>query len=276
MTYAELRRLVPPALKTVLRELSHATVFSDLGSLLRYHRVSHGRLNGPHASTVDLGIRSLGHRTITIRTTGTDARVLFSTFVHRFQLPPRATVSPDARLILDLGANIGCTMAHLAFRYPDATIVGVELDADNARLCRRNVAAWGSRCQVVEGAVWPDDGEVQYEHFDGRQDGYSARRSIPASSDDVRTVPAISLNSLVERYGDRVDYVKMDIEGAERAVLRRNTEWARGVGCIKVELHGPYSKDDGVADLRRLGFDARVDGKHALCVVGVRRGWPAA
>jgi hypothetical protein len=34
------------------------------------------------------------------------------------------------------------------------------------------------------------------------------------------------------------DYVKMDIEGAERRLARENNGWLQRVGSIKVEVHG--------------------------------------
>jgi hypothetical protein len=77
---------------------------------------------------------------------------------------------------------------------------------------------------------------------------------------------------LLDRYAndESIDYVKMDIEGAEREVLRSNTEWAERVRCIKVEVHHGYSKDDCIADLQRLGFQAYPDATHFICVVGIR------
>ena len=64
--------------------------------------------------------------------------------------------------------------------------------------------------------------------------------------------------------------MKMDIEGAERRVLRENTEWAASVHAIKVELHPPYSVSDCSADLQKLGFKTAVDRKHPACVIGTR------
>jgi hypothetical protein len=62
------------------------------------------------------------------------------------------------------------------------------------------------------------------------------------------------------RHGwDEVDFVKMDIEGAEAQVLRRATEWAERVRSIKVEVHRTYSVSDGANDLRALGFETRID-----------------
>ena len=87
------------------------------------------------------------------------------------------------------------------------------------------------------------------------------------------TTTAITLNTLLARTGNppRIDFVKMDIEGTERSVLREKTEWAQRVQCIKAELHRGYTKAECIADLERLGFRAREDMSHNLCVVGDRR-----
>jgi len=59
--------------------------------------------------------------------------------------------------------------------------------------------------------------------------------------------------SLVEQYGP-VDFIKMDIEGAEREVLSKNTGWASAVRSIQVEVHDPYTVEQCERDLRELGF----------------------
>ena len=86
-------------------------------------------------------------------------------------------------------------------------------------------------------------------------------------------VEALSLNSLLAEEGRdfRVDYMKMDIEGAESEVLRQHTEWADRVDSIKVDVHPPYSVEDCLRDLRALGFEARPDRQHWACVEGVRQ-----
>jgi len=185
------------------------------------------------------------------------------TFAGRYHLPP-AGITPET--ILDLGANIGMTMAHLAVLYPRARIIGVELDADNAALCRENVRPWADRCKLVEGAAWSADGEVMYERRRGCEQGFHVTRQHGNA-----TAPAISLNTLLGRHGwDRVDFVKMDIEGAEQQVLRRATEWAERVRSIKVEVHGAYTMNDCAGDLRALGFDTRFDDRHWAAVIGQR------
>lgn len=270
----KLRSLIPSPIKSVFRLLSYPSIFSDLVSVIRYYRVNHPHdLRVAAATTADLRIRRLGNNPITIRTRGTDARVVFDTFMHQFHLPPYDGVSEDASLILDLGSNIGCTMADLACVYPKASVIGVELDSGNAALCRKNVSPWSDRCKVIVGAVWPEDGQVRYEPLDGHEDALTATRAQGDNKGVSKTAEALSINSLLSsvcRPGQQIDYLKMDIEGAERDVLRLNTAWAARVQCIKVELHGDYTKLECIADLEGLGFRAWADNNHAICVIGLR------
>lgn len=273
MNYYKIRLMIPRPLKNMIRTLSYLTIFSDPGSCVRYYKVVNPTRQ-PLSATIDVRVRSLNGHPIRIRTRGTDASVILSTFLHQFHVPPKDVFRKGSSLILDLGSNIGCTIAHLACLYPQAQVVGVELDSANAGLCRHNIAPWEDRCRVIEGAVWAEDGDVQYEHREGCEDGLSVGAKSGDGRGRLRTVQALSLNTIISEVcspGQTVDYVKMDIEGAEREILGRNTDWAARVRSIKVELHGDYSKQDCVADLQRLGFRAWADNNHALCVVGVKR-----
>lgn len=62
----------------------------------------------------------------------------------KYHLPPDKAISDDAALIVDMGANIGCTAADFAHRYQRARVLAVELDQSNADLCRRNLGSWGA------------------------------------------------------------------------------------------------------------------------------------
>src|SRR5688500_16798992 len=121
------RQLLPDQAKTALRELCTLLLFSDLKSSIAYFRASHPALAKHLPPTLDLRIRQLNHHAITIRTRGTDARVVFNSFIHQFHLPPTGLFTSDDLFFLDLGANIGTTMAHMACLFPRARILGVEL-----------------------------------------------------------------------------------------------------------------------------------------------------
>ena len=265
---SRVRDFVPQPIKRLLYHLICLFMFSDAQSLQRYLRMVSG-MSG--LDVVDLRIRQLDGQPIRIRTNGTDAEVLYTTFVQQFHLPPVGFALDESSIIFDLGANIGCTMAHFAQRFPGVTIVGVEMDQANAALARHNTRN-DRQCQLVEGAVWVQDGEVQYAYAATNQDGYRASEEVPdASAENIRHAKAYSLQTLCDNYApDRmIDFVKMDIEGAERRVLSENTDWAQRVRCIKVELHD-YDKATCIADLTRLGFRAIPDDHDHNSVLGIR------
>ena len=221
-----------------------------------------------------LRLRPLDGQTIWARPGTADLWAIETLKRPPFHLPPAELDPREISMIWDLGANIGLTMSHLALACPLAKVIGVELDADNAALCRANVAPWGERCELIEGAVWTADGSVSY----GRERGDELSFHVGADrSPGSRAVSAISLNRLLERHPSElsIDYVKMDIEGAEREVLRENTEWAQRVRSIKVEVHPPYTVDECRQDLGQLGFRTEVeptwDGDGMPPIVGIRQ-----
>lgn len=223
--------------------------------------------NGAELPAVAFPVRALGHRPVHVRPGTSDITVFLETFIDGYHLPP-ATLKPDSvRRVWDLGSNIGLTIAHYAQLFPRASISGVELDERTAAVARSNIRSFGARCAVFTGAVWHEDGTVEYLIETGSE--YAARVTEPRSDRKHRRAPCYSLNTLL-RQDTWVDFMKMDIEGAEQAVLKKNTEWAERVGCLKVEVHSPYTVEECEADLRRLGFWTDVDRRHWAAVTGIR------
>lgn len=230
------------------------TLASDVRSFVELARL---RLCGPTINTVDVRLRALEDHAVAVRPCTADLWAI-EALLPPVHLPPEQIARQGVARIWDLGANIGLTMSHLALSCPDAEIVGVELDAENAALCRRNVAPWAARCRVIEAAVWERDGEIVYAGEDGGELGLAVAGDSDSGAEGLRA-EALTLNSLLSESDDPVDYVKMDIEGAERHVLRANTQWAERVRSIKVEVHPPYTVQDCQRDLEALGFQTSID-----------------
>jgi FkbM family methyltransferase len=235
--WAKMERFIPRKARTAFVCFVLCSDRASRRALRQSQRSGHG--------VVSVRLRPLGGAAVEVRRGSDDPWVLREAFTWSDQLPPPGV---EPRFIVDLGANIGMSMALFAVRFPDARIVGIEPDPANAELCRRNVAAWGSRCQVLEAAVWSEDGTVRIAG--GATSAYSVQ-------EDGREVSSISLSKLVEKYGP-IDYVKVDIEGGEREMFAHNTGWADSVGCMNVEVHAPYSIEGCVHDLTRLGFSAML------------------
>ena len=272
--FARVLSRLPPSVQQALRlAFVAARVTSGPRSFLTYVRLSrihhHG---GSKGRVVRVRLRPLGGREVLLRPSTSDADTVWGTFAGRYHLPPPETGEPG--LIWDLGANIGLTMADMAVRFPRARIVGVEIDRENVELARRNLAPWSDRCEVIEAGVWPEDGEIRYHRLAGGTSGHHVA-DVPEGP-GVVTAPALSPEALLARQGPEavVDFAKVDVEGAERELLRRAAGWADRVRAITVEVHPPYTPEECERDLRALGFSTRVDPRHWACVVGIRTSDP--
>ena len=215
-----------------------------------------GGVRADSSPTEIVRLRPLRGQSVELRPLAADVQTVLDVFLDGEHLPPPLHLPP--RVILDLGANIGLTIAHFATLYPTAKILGAELDPANARLAEANIRPWADRCEVIAAAVWVEDGTVPYRQQHGRE----VSHAIASAEEATATADAISINSLVRRavgeIGD-VDYVKMDIEGAEIDVLRNAESWANRVRAIKVEVHPPYTLNDCQNDLADLGFETRQE-----------------
>lgn len=209
-----------------------------------------------------IALRALGGEEVFVRPGSADPEVLVGAFHGKYHLPGAELREP--RLIWDLGANIGLTMRQMASTFPEARVVGVELDPANLELARRNLEPVVGRTELVEGAVWPDPGTVSYGTPEDTEEGGDAFRVGEAGGGSAS---AVTLDELLSRFG-APDYVKMDIEGAEAEVLERSTSWAASVPRIGVEYHLPYTLGACRRDLAALGFGGFVPAQRGL----LRRG----
>jgi FkbM family methyltransferase len=212
------------------------------------------------SAPVDVPIRALDGRPIRVRPGTSDVRVLDDTYGGLFHLPD---LDAPPAVVVDLGSNIGTTLAHYATLFPRARMVGVELDAENAALCRRNIAPWGDRITLVEGGIAAHDGTISYAGGTGKEHGY--RIDTPGD----RVAQVYTIDSVLDRHlpDATIDFLKVDIEGAESDVFKAGGRWTRRVRTLKAELHDPYTVEAAISDLAALGFDVRRDAHHWACVI---------
>jgi len=179
---------------------------------------------------------------------------------------------PRDCVILDLGANVGYTALHFACLYEHARIIAVEMDRENYLLASRNLEPVKDRCTLVHAAIWNSDGEVQYA---GRnEESYQVLPRGDGGGSGVRSVTSRTVQTILdENRMDIVDYLKMDIEGAESEVLRGNIDWTRRVRCMKIEIHRPEEIGPLSQVLTAAGYLCERDDGHSCCLNAVRRGW---
>lgn len=237
-------------------------LFNRPSDMVRYYGCRHRPfLRGE----VELHPKEISHSVI-CRPRTSDSAALWGAFGEKFHRPP--VELPLHAVIMDLGANVGYTAVDLANLFPTARIIAVEMDDGNAEIARRNLERFGARCVLVHAAVWVREGVVAY----GGREEWARSIGSPGSSDEnLRTAPATTIPLLLDRLEvERVDYVKMDIEGAEKDVLADAPSWLEHVACIKVEVHPPASMSKCATSLSESGFDVSIGTRHGATLIGIR------
>src|SRR5580765_498568 len=143
-------------------------------------------------------VQELG-REVQLRPDTTDDQVFHETFVKQFHVPPEE-IRPAT--VLDLGCNIGLTVAHFEALWPDAEIIGVDLSAENCVVARTNCR----RSRILNFAVAATSGTQTYSG----EEAWSFR--LDPSGD--RAVEVRTLDELTDLFDGNADFVKMDIAGA--------------------------------------------------------------
>jgi FkbM family methyltransferase len=187
-----------------------------------------------HPGVFSISLRQTGHR-VELRGGTTDIRCFLKIFVERNYSPP-FQISP--RFIVDAGANTGLSALYFAETYPDATIFAIEPETDNFMLLKRNCAHI-DRIKPLHGALWSTPGSVS---LTGAIDGQAWAFSIERKDKPVLgSVEAFTIHQLLKMAPDgRIDILKLDIEGSERELFSKNTDWLDHVSVMAIELHDRY------------------------------------
>jgi FkbM family methyltransferase len=139
--------------------------------------------------------------------------------------------------IIDAGANVGMSAAYFALRYPAATIVAIEPDRANFEMLGENAKLFPT-IHPINAALWNHEDFVRIE--DGGTGSWGKRVAI-ADVFSEGTIPATTIPLLLERLAiDRVDLLKVDVEGAECEIFEDASKWIPCVDAICIELHDRF------------------------------------
>jgi len=179
------------------------------------------------------------------------------------------------RTIVDLGANIGASVLWFHRRFPDAQIHAVEPDRRSLEKLRRNIATLPG-VTIHHAAVAGESGERTF--YEARRGWESSLLAATARGGQASTVSALTLPGLIQRCvgGERVDLLKLDVEGAEWEILPK-VRLAAHADVVAGELHCGVLGDEqaehaalrhGLADLT-VRYDGHSESGHFVAWTGV-------
>jgi len=162
----------------------------------------------------------------------------------RAALLARCLARPGATLI-DVGANVGQFASSALAAAPHARILSIDPIPENVQECRRRFASVAGY-QAFQAAL----GERSAESVTFNLHTYSQASSLLPLSETARdsfrslgaptrqiTVPMYSLDDLLDKVGgfERIDLLKIDVEGGEAQVLRGATRTLQRTRAVLVE-----------------------------------------
>lgn len=159
----------------------------------------------------------------------------------------------DSPVILDCGANVGISVLRYKQLYPHAKVIAFEANHRICQVLRQNVAQNRlADVEVVEAAVWSETAMLSFDTAHDTQSGHLVDNSVQRLNGlqgDVVQVQAVWLG---EYLSHPVDFIKMDIEGAELAVLQSCAPLLRNVREITIEVHYTVDRPNVLAALIQL------------------------
>ena len=148
-------------------------------------------------------------------------------------------------VIFDCGANIGLASLYFKSIFPSARVLAFEADPLLVSVLRDNLSGNGARdVEIIPKAVWVHSKGVSFT-----QEGADAG-AIRFDKAGVK-VPSVRLKAFLRRE-KKVDFLKMDVEGAETEVLLDCGADLKIVRSLFVEYHGWPGDSQRLDELLRL------------------------
>lgn len=162
-------------------------------------------------------------------------------------------------LILDCGAHVGLASLYFKEHYPTARIRAFEADAAITELCHANFTAFGFQdIALTHAAVWTHENGVNFDHSNDDA-GHVSEQG------DARGVPSVRLKSILAE--EPVDFLKLDVEGAEFDLFADCGDDLKRVSRMAVEVHAMESTQAPIGRLlsllETLGFRYVLGDLHA-------------
>jgi FkbM family methyltransferase len=166
-------------------------------------------------------------------------REIFEEEIYRFESYKKEPV------IFDCGSNIGLSVLYFKQLYPQARVIAFEPDPNNFQLLQQNAEKNKlSNLELHQAAVWTRDGSISFA-------ANESEASHITETADGNQVSARDLKALLA-LEQEVDFLKMDIEGAEGEVIPHIRAQLPKIRHLFLEYHGKVEETEKLNRLLQL------------------------
>jgi len=162
----------------------------------------------------------------------------------------------DKPYIIDCGANIGLSVIYFKKLYPDARVIAFEPDDQIFNVLNNNISSFNfNNVQLINKGLWNKEGYLSF-----KKEGADAGQINFKNEASNYSIEVTKLSSYLKQ---KVDFLKIDIEGAEVTVLEECKAELINVRYIFVEYHSFMKEEQHLEQvfsiLKNSGFRTYVD-----------------
>lgn len=144
--------------------------------------------------------------------------------------------------IYDLGANIGFSSLYLLNAFPNAQLFAFEPEPGNYEIARQNLSE-SPKARLLKRAVASEHGEMNFECGTDIRGGRLVDADV-SGGHNIQSVEVWSIAEMIDLEGlPCPDYIKIDVEGAEMAVLEGMKSYINSVKVMQIETHSQELHD---------------------------------
>ncbi len=139
----------------------------------------------------------------------------------------------ETPIILDIGAHVGTFSLWCLGVNSQSHILSIEADPETHKTLSKNIKRNQDKIELwssLHRAAWKNNDQIS---FSNKGDSMSHR----IDNNGNISVQGVTLKDLINSLGDKIDLMKVDIEGAEEAFICEMPELLSDVQNLVIELH---------------------------------------
>lgn len=170
-------------------------------------------------------------------------------------------------LIIDCGANIGLSIIYFKNLYPNSKIIAFEPDKKIFNFLEFNIKSFNfNNVELINKGLWKEENTLKF--FSEGADG--GRIAIEDDSNNIISIETLKLSSYLKN--NKVDFLKIDIEGAETDVLIECQEYLKNVENIFIEYHSFSNERQRLSSILKILEDNNF--RYYIEHIGVKSKYP--
>ncbi|HEY9295152.1 MAG TPA: FkbM family methyltransferase, partial [Phormidium sp.] len=161
------------------------------------------------------------------------------------------TCDHESPLIVDCGSNIGLSIIYFKKIFPHSKILAFEPDRKVFQVLNSNIASFDfTNIKVINKAVWHSETTLEF-----MSEGADGGRVVETDGQNFSkySVETVRLRDYLQ---GAVDFLKIDIEGAEIEVLQDCKDLLHNVSNLFIEYHSFVDRPQAIHLLTSILFEA--------------------